>query len=179
VLTRVLLFQSTSCKRVLGPRRAGTTDGATGAALVSRWEKDPDAQRPNLLKKGIILVKAWCYYEARVLGAHHSLLSSYALEVMVLYVLQHYHRRTRTPFALLVTYLQVFSAFDWSTYGLTLHGPIPLSQIGTSLPGVHPRTYLFYYFPHEVLYCYAVGARQSIRSAEKSCLLCVKSIAYI
>lgn len=113
----------------------GTTEGATGSALVTRWEKDPEAQRPNLLKKGIILVKAWCYYEARVLGAHHSLLSSYALEVMVLYVLQHYHRRTRTPFALLVTYLQVFSAFDWSTYGLTLHGPIPLTQIGSSPPG--------------------------------------------
>lgn len=81
-------------------------------------------------------MKAWCYYEARVLGAHHSLLSSYALEVMVLYVLQHYHRRTRTPFALLVTYLQVFSSFDWSTYGLTLYGPIPLTQISSTPPGV-------------------------------------------
>ena len=129
---------------------AGTTEGSTGAALVTRWEKDPDAQRPNLLKKGIILVKAWCYYEARVLGAHHSLLSSYALEVMVLYVLQHYHRRTRTPFALLVTYLQVFSAFDWSAYGLTLHGPIPLKQIGSSPPGAFCPLALDMVFLHTI-----------------------------
>ena len=35
-------------------------------------------------------VKAWCYYESRLLGAHHGLLSTYALETMVLYLLSHH-----------------------------------------------------------------------------------------
>lgn len=88
------------------------------------------AARPSLLKRCIILVKAWSYYEARVLGAHHSLMSSYALEVMVLYVLLHYPARASTPFSLLCTYLQVFSAFDWSQHALSLHGPLPLAALG-------------------------------------------------
>ena len=42
-------------------------------------------------------VKAWCYYESRLLGAHHGLISSYALETMVLYVLNVHHARLATP----------------------------------------------------------------------------------
>ena len=45
-----------------------------------------------------VQVKAWCYYESRLLGAHHGLLSSYALETMVLYIINIYHRSVRTPF---------------------------------------------------------------------------------
>ena len=43
-------------------------------------------------------MKAWCYYESRLLGAHHGLLSSYALETMVLYIFNIYHRSVKTPF---------------------------------------------------------------------------------
>ena len=39
-------------------------------------------------------VKAWCYYESRLLGAHHGLISTYALETLVLYVFNMHHART-------------------------------------------------------------------------------------
>ena len=39
----------------------------------------------HLFKRSIILIKAWCYYESRILGAHHGLISTYALETLVLY----------------------------------------------------------------------------------------------
>jgi hypothetical protein len=42
-------------------------------------------------------VKGWCYYESRVLGAHHGLISTYALETLVLYVLNRYHRTLKSP----------------------------------------------------------------------------------
>lgn len=42
-------------------------------------------------------VKAWCYYESRLLGAHHGLLSTYALETMVLYLLNSHHHELNTP----------------------------------------------------------------------------------
>lgn len=116
---------------------AGDDGGAGADALLEQWHAETmsgnmsgsAAARPSLLKRCIILVKAWSYYEARVLGAHHSLMSSYALEVMVLYVLLHYPARASTPFSLLCTYLQVFSAFDWSQHALSLHGPIPLTAL--------------------------------------------------
>lgn len=40
----------------------------------------------HLFKRSIILIKAWCYYESRILGAHHGLISTYALETLVLYI---------------------------------------------------------------------------------------------
>ncbi len=51
----------------------------------------------HLFKRSIVLIKAWCYYESRLLGAHHGLISSYALEAMVLYVLNLYHAELRGP----------------------------------------------------------------------------------
>eukprot|EP00892_Ulva_mutabilis_P011558 jgi/Ulvmu1/8775/UM048_0030.1 len=118
--------------------RNGDDAGVGGEALLERWDAEAAAggngaiggARQSLLKRCIILVKAWSYYEARVLGAHHSLMSSYGLEVMVLYVLLHYPARASTPFSLLCTYLQVFSGFDWSQHALSLHGPIPLNALG-------------------------------------------------
>ena len=42
-------------------------------------------------------MKAWCYYESRLLGAHHGLLSTYALETMVLYLLNSHHQELNSP----------------------------------------------------------------------------------
>ncbi|CAA7057025.1 unnamed protein product, partial [Microthlaspi erraticum] len=45
----------------------------------SRLTKD------HLFKRSIILVKAWCCYESRFLGANTELISTYALAILVLY----------------------------------------------------------------------------------------------
>lgn len=84
--------------------------------------------RSHLFKRSIVLVKAWCYYEARLLGAHHSLISSYALEAMVLYVFNLYGKGLSSPLQVLQRFLQVFSSFDWDSYCLSMVGPIPLSS---------------------------------------------------
>lgn len=44
-----------------------------------------------------VQVKAWCYYESRLLGAHHGLISTYALETLVLYVFNKYHESIDSP----------------------------------------------------------------------------------
>ncbi|KAI7838796.1 hypothetical protein COHA_007411 [Chlorella ohadii] len=63
--------------------------------------------RQHLFKRSILLLKAWCYYESRLLGAHHGLISSYALEVLVLYIFNQYHAELHTP----------------------LDGPLPLAEL--------------------------------------------------
>ncbi len=45
----------------------------------------------------LLQVKAWCYYESRLLGANHSLLSTYALETMVLYIFNMYVEELSSP----------------------------------------------------------------------------------
>ena len=54
--------------------------------------------KDHLFKRSIILVKAWCYYESRILGAHHGLISTYALETLVLYIFNLFHASIRGPF---------------------------------------------------------------------------------
>lgn len=89
--------------------------------------------RNHLFKRSIVLIKAWCYYESRLLGAHHGLFSSYALEAMVLYVFNWHGASLYSPLQVLHRFLKEFGAFEWDKYALSLLGPIELS----SLP--HPR----------------------------------------
>lgn len=51
----------------------------------------------------MLQVKAWCYYESRLLGAHHGLLSTYALETMVLYIFNMYHQELQSPLKVFLT----------------------------------------------------------------------------
>ncbi|EHA8586965.1 hypothetical protein COCNU_scaffold001220G000020 [Cocos nucifera] len=53
--------------------------------------------RDHLFKKSMILIKAWCYYESRILGAPYALISTYALETLVLYILHLFHETLSGP----------------------------------------------------------------------------------
>lgn len=63
----------------------------------------------HLLKRSIILIKSWCFYESRILGSYHGLLSTYALETLVIYVFHVYSSTFAGP--LEVTNLFAFGNF--------------------------------------------------------------------
>ncbi|XP_019414615.1 PREDICTED: uncharacterized protein LOC109326383 [Lupinus angustifolius] len=85
----------------------------------------------HLFKRSIILIKTWCFHESRILGAHHGLISSYALEVLVLYIFHIYSDKFAFagPFEVLFRFLEFFSKFDWKNYIISLWGPIPVSSL--------------------------------------------------
>ncbi|MBA0647340.1 hypothetical protein Goklo_015235, partial [Gossypium klotzschianum] len=83
----------------------------------------------HLFKRSIILIKAWCYYESRILGAHHGLISTYGLETLVLYIFHLFHSFLDGPLAVLYKFLDYFSKFDWENYCISLNGPIPISSL--------------------------------------------------
>ncbi|KAL0375437.1 UNVERIFIED_CONTAM: hypothetical protein Sradi_3459400 [Sesamum radiatum] len=85
--------------------------------------------KDHLFKRSIILIKAWCYYESRILGAHHGLISTYALETLVLYIFHLFHSTLDGPLAVLYKFLDYFSKFDWETYCISLNGPVRLSSL--------------------------------------------------
>nr|KYP62362.1 hypothetical protein KK1_016894 [Cajanus cajan] len=88
--------------------------------------------KDHLFKRSIILIKALCYYKSRVLGAHHGLISTYALETLVLYIFHQFHVSLDGPLAVLYRFLDYFSKFDWDNYCVSLKEPISKS----SLPNV-------------------------------------------
>ncbi|KAJ9167467.1 hypothetical protein P3X46_022118 [Hevea brasiliensis] len=85
--------------------------------------------RNHLFKRSIILIKAWCYYESRILGAHHGLISTYALETLVLYILHVFHTSLSGPLAVLYKFLDYFSKFDWDNYCISINGPVCKSSL--------------------------------------------------
>ncbi|KAL5206338.1 hypothetical protein ABZP36_034547 [Zizania latifolia] len=76
-----------------------------------------------------MLIKAWCYYESRILGAHHGLISTYALEILVLYIFHLFHVTLDGPLAVLYRFLDYYSKFDWNNKGISLFGPVSLSSL--------------------------------------------------
>ncbi|KAJ4912251.1 PAP/OAS1 substrate-binding domain superfamily [Raphanus sativus] len=85
--------------------------------------------KDHLFKRSIILIKAWCYYESRILGALHGLISTYALETLVLYIFHLFHSSLDGPLAVLYKFLDYFSKFDWDNYCISLSGPVNLSSL--------------------------------------------------
>ncbi|PNY07931.1 poly(A) RNA poly(A)merase cid14 [Trifolium pratense] len=84
--------------------------------------------KDHIFKRSIILIKAWCYYESRILGAHHGLISTYALETLVLYIFHRFHMSLDGPLAVLYRFLDYFSKFDWDNYCVSLKGPVGKSS---------------------------------------------------
>jgi hypothetical protein len=68
-------------------QRAAARPASDAPAPPSSHQPPPLASAPPPCRQ----VKAWCYYEARLLGAHHGLISTYALETLVLYVFNKHH----------------------------------------------------------------------------------------
>ncbi|KAL3850536.1 hypothetical protein ACJIZ3_012418 [Penstemon smallii] len=85
--------------------------------------------RNHLFKRSIILVKSWCYFESRILGAHHGLISTYALETLVLYIFHMFHSSLSGPLAVLYRFLKYYSQFDWENYCISLKGPVCRSSL--------------------------------------------------
>ncbi|KAH7537664.1 hypothetical protein FEM48_Zijuj03G0116900 [Ziziphus jujuba var. spinosa] len=85
--------------------------------------------KDHLFKRSILLIKAWCYYESRILGAHHGLISTYALETMVLYIVNFFYGSICGPLEVLYRFLEYYSTFDWHNYCVSINGPVSLSTI--------------------------------------------------
>ncbi|KAG8099096.1 hypothetical protein GUJ93_ZPchr0013g35023 [Zizania palustris] len=62
---------------------------------------DREVGKNHLFKRSIMLIKAWCYHEGFILGAHHGLISTYALETLVLYIFNMFHKSLHGPFEIL------------------------------------------------------------------------------
>ncbi|KAL1539507.1 nucleotidyltransferase [Salvia divinorum] len=92
-------------------------------------EVDSLINQNHLFKRSIILIKAWCYYESRILGAHHGLISTYALETLVLYIFHVFNNSFHGPLEVLYRFLEFFSNFDWDNFCISLWGPVSVSSL--------------------------------------------------
>ena len=99
------------------------------AALGFLEEVNAFIGKGEIFKRSIVLIKAWGFYEGRLLGAHHALISTYALETLVLYILNRFHKELSTPLEVLHKFLVFFADFDWDKFAISVHGPVPLEDL--------------------------------------------------
>ncbi|KAL8171443.1 hypothetical protein V2J09_023247 [Rumex salicifolius] len=83
----------------------------------------------HLYKRSVILVKAWCFYEGRLLGANYGLISTYALETMVAHIINLFHSSLHSPLAVLYKFLGYYSELDWENHCVAIDGLVPISSL--------------------------------------------------
>ncbi|XP_074323385.1 uncharacterized protein LOC141660308 [Apium graveolens] len=99
-----------------------------GLSTVCFLEKvDHLINRNHLFKRSVLLIKAWCHYECRILGAYHGLLATYALEALILFIIQLFGSSLNGPLAVLYRFLDYYGKFDWDNYCISLDGPVHTS----------------------------------------------------
>ncbi|KAH0466776.1 hypothetical protein IEQ34_004014 [Dendrobium chrysotoxum] len=74
-------------------------------------------------------MKAWCYYESRILGARFGLISTYTLEILILYIFHVFNNSFAGPFEVLYRFMEVFSNFDWKHLCVSLWGPVAINSL--------------------------------------------------
>ena len=92
----------------------------------------------HLFKRASLLIKAYCFYEAKILGSNCWLLSTHALQTLTLYVFNVFHQQLQTPLQVLVAFLRYYSKFEWDKYCVSVQGPLLLPG-EEALPGMVGR----------------------------------------
>jgi hypothetical protein len=80
--------------------------------------------KDHLLKKSIILLKAWFTYEASFLGSYAACLATYALYVLILFNFNNFHDTLASPMDVFRKFFQLWGSFDWDSYLITMYSPI-------------------------------------------------------
>lgn len=84
--------------------------------------------RDHLLKKSIVLLKAWMTYEASLLGSHAANMATYALYIIVIFLLNNFYDELQTPMDVFRKFFSYFgddeTTFDWEQKMLTIFGPV-------------------------------------------------------
>lgn len=132
--------------------------GALGALLLLD-SMDARVGFEHLLKKSLILIKAWCIHESSaytaaphgspsqpqttgasasspaghsVLGASYGAFSTYAINTVVMSLFNQYGSNITHPLQALFLFLDRMSEFPWHEAAMTLHGPVALSALASS-----------------------------------------------
>lgn len=112
---------------------ANQLQGTYGQALI--MQLDEFVGKDHLLKRSILLIKAWCTYEANrftsgtdVAGAGEGRLSSWMVTVMVLSVFNAEGATISHPIQALGHFLKTFARWDWNKFAVTINGPMKIAD---------------------------------------------------
>ena len=78
----------------------------------------------NIFKRTLLLIKGWCFYEGKLLGSNVSLLASYTLEVLVIFLFNIHYDDIQNEFDGFQKFFELMQKFSWEKNTVTLYGII-------------------------------------------------------
>lgn len=79
----------------------------------------------NIFRRIFLLIKGWCYYEGKILGSNMSLMATYTLEILVIYVLNFYYDEIHNEFEGFIKFFEIMDKFNFEKEIISLFGIIP------------------------------------------------------
>lgn len=84
---------------------------------------------PFLFRRTLILIKSWCLYEGLITGSNIGLLASYAIEVLVIYLFNNFHKTFKNELEAFVEFFKIIKKIDWENFSISIEGLIPLEIV--------------------------------------------------
>ena len=82
-----------------------------------------------LFRRTLLLIKSWCLYEGCIVGSNIGLLASYAVEVLVIYLFNNFHKNFKNEFEAFLEFFKVIKIIDWDNFSICIEGFIPLNTV--------------------------------------------------
>lgn len=103
--------------------------------------------KDHLLKRSIVLLKAWWLYETRAFSGQTMLMSvsDFALSTMLLCSINKHHRKLHHPLQVLAMFFSQFSKLNWEKEVVTLGGVVeigPGGGLGNPVVGQSEDTFI-------------------------------------
>ena len=105
-----------------------TVNQVKGLGVVALFQEFNKIIPDNLLKRSIVLGKIWATYYGRILGAMYGGLTTYALEVLILFIINAIPESRKSPVDVLQHLITFFASFDWGNNVVTICKALSISE---------------------------------------------------
>lgn len=86
-------------------------------------------QRIALFKRSIILIKAWCSLESEIIGSNKSLMASYAIECLVIFLFNQNNEKIKSEIDAFIQFFELVSSIDFEKSVVTILGVISTEEL--------------------------------------------------
>ena len=87
----------------------------------------------NLYRRTLLLIKAWCFYEEKLMGSNMGLMASYTLEILVIYMFNFYYDEINNEFDGFKKFFEIMYNFDFERDIFSLFGIINNSDFNSKI----------------------------------------------
>ena len=101
-------------------------------------------QKSTILKRSILLIKAWCYYEGNLIGSNIGLMASCALELLTINIFNTHYKNINNEIDAFFYFFNFINTIDFNNSIMTLFGPITKTNFFNDNENINKNDPLWY-----------------------------------